>query len=101
MVEKDQTVVAERLASYFTDTAARIGGEHVSRLTERVNNNHSSVMEMRKVYKDDHFDFEILRKEQVQDALKCINPKKSCGWDPGAPPKILRKVASGVAPPLQ
>ena len=39
-------MVAERLASYFTDTAARIGGEHVSRLTERNHNNHSSVMEI-------------------------------------------------------
>ena len=60
ILEKDQTVVAERLASYFTDTAARIGGEHVSRLTETDHNNHS-----RNVYKDDHFDFEILRKEHV------------------------------------
>ena len=93
-------MVAERLASYFTHTAARIGGEHVSRLTERDHDNHSSVMEIRKAYKDDHFDFEILGKEQVQDALKTINPKKSCGWDPGAPPKLLKKVASGVAPSL-
>ena len=100
ILEKDQIVVAERLASYFTDTAARIGGEQVSRLTEGDYNNHSSVMEIRKVYKDDHFDFEILRKEQVQDALKNINPKKSCGWDPGVPPKLLKKVANGVAPSL-
>ena len=57
-------------------------------------------MEIRKVYKDDHFDFEILRKEQVQDALKSIKPNKSCGWDPGAPPKLLKKVASGVVPAL-
>lgn len=54
-------------------------------------------MEIRKVYKDDHFDFKVLRKEKVQDAFKTINPKKSCGWDPGAPPKLLKKVASGVA----
>ena len=92
--------MAERLASYFTDTVARIGGEHVTRLTERDHNNHSSVMEIRKAYKDDHFDLEILRKEQVQDALKSINPKKSCGWDPGAPPKLLKKETSGVAPSL-
>lgn len=57
-------------------------------------------MEITKVYKDDHFDFGILREEQVQDALKNINPKKSCGWDPGIPPKLLKKVANGVAPSL-
>lgn len=28
--EKNQTVVAERLASYFTDSAARIGGKLVT-----------------------------------------------------------------------
>ena len=100
ILEKDQTVVAERLASYFTHTVARIGGENVSRLTERDHDNHSSVMEIRKAYKDDHFDFEILRKEQAQDPLKSINPKKSCGWDPRAPLKLLKKVACGVAPSL-
>ena len=57
-------------------------------------------MEIRKVYKDNHFDFEILRKEQVQDALKNIIPKKSCGWDPGVPHKLLKWVANRVVPSL-
>lgn len=33
----------------------------------------------------------------MQDALENINPRKSCGWDPGAPPKFHKTVASGVA----
>ena len=39
-------------------------------------------------------------KEEVQNALENINPKKSCGWDPSAPPKLLKEVAKGIAPAL-
>lgn len=42
----------------------------------------------------------ILRNEQVLEALKSINPKKSCGWDSEIPPNLLKKVASRVAPSL-
>jgi len=57
-------------------------------------------MEIRQAYKDDYFDFEILKKKQLQDSLKSINPEKSCGRDSGAPLELLKKVASVVASSL-
>ena len=36
----------------------------------------------------------------MQYALENINPRKSCGWNPSAPPKLLKEVAKGIAPSL-
>lgn len=96
-IEKDQTAVAERLPIYLTTTAESIGGDHVSSLTESDLENHSSVWAIRDTFNDTHFDFQTFIKEQVQDGLEKINPKKSCGWDPGVSPKLLKIIASGIA----
>lgn len=37
---------------------------------------------------------------KAQDSIEKINPRKSCGWDTGMPPKLLKKVATGIAPSL-
>ena len=86
--------MAERLASYFTTAAESIGGDHVSSLTESDLENHGCVRAIRNTFKNTLFDF------QVQDALEKINPNKSCGWDPGVSPKLLKMIASGVAQSL-
>ena len=36
----------------------------------------------------------------MQYALENTNPRKSCGWDSSAPPKLLKEVAKGIAPSL-
>ena len=36
----------------------------------------------------------------MQQALEKTNPKKSCRWDSGAPPKLLKNVAKRIAPSL-
>ena len=89
--------MAERLASYLTTTAESIGGDHVSSLTESDLENHSSVRAIRDTFNDTLFDFHTFIKEQVQGALEKINPKKSCGWDPGVSPKLLKIIASGIS----
>lgn len=89
--------MAERLPIYLTTTAESIGGDHVSSLTESDLENHSSVWAIRDTFNDTHFDFQTFIKEQVQDGLEKINPKKSCGWDPEVSPKLLKIIASGIA----
>ena len=99
-IDKDPTALAERLASYFKTAAESIGGDHVSSLTESDLENHSSVRAINDTFKDTLFDFQTFSKEEVQDALEKINPKKSCGWDPRVSPKQLQMIASGVAQSL-
>ena len=69
-------------------------------ITEENDDNHGSVKTLREVYQGTHFEFNRVSKDDVQRALENNNPYKSCGWDPGAPPKLLKKVASGIAPSL-
>ena len=99
-VEKDQTVVAEHLVNYFSKAAANIGGDHVNSLTEDDHVNHTSVQAISDAYEGTPFDFKYINKAEVQHALESTNPRKSCGWDLGAPPKLLKQVASGIAPSL-
>lgn len=55
---------------------------------------------IRTAYNETRFDFNIFCNEQGQDALANINPRKSFGWDTGAPTKLLMKVSSEVTPSL-
>ena len=59
-----------------------------------------SVKVVQNTYNGMSFNFKSLKTHDVQCACEDINPKKSCSWDKGLPPKLLKKVASGVAPSL-
>ena len=41
-----------------------------------------------------------LSEVDVKHVLETINPKKSSGRDPRAPPKLLKNVANGIVPSL-
>lgn len=97
---QDQFEVAEQLVNYFTTAAASIAGNNVIRITEENHDNHSSVKTLREVHQGSHFEFNRVSQDEVQRVLENNNPNKSCGWDTGAPPKLLKKVASGIAPSL-
>ena len=104
--EKDETIiedqkqVAETLADYFSTAAVDIGGDYVNNLTEKDLDNHSSVQMIRKSHVKPNFNFRHIDKSEVQDSLEKIDARKSCGWDVGLPPKLLKEVAVGIAPSL-
>ena len=100
IVVQDQFEVAEQLVNYFTTAAASIAGDNVISITEENHDNHGSVESLREVYQGTHFEFNRVSRDEVQKALENNNPNKSCGWDLGAPPKLLKKVACGIAPSL-
>ena len=91
IVVQDQFEVAEQLVNYFTAAIS---------ITEENHVNHGSVKTLKEVYQGTHFEFNRVSKDEVQKALENNNANKSCGWDPGAPPKLLKKVAFGIAPSL-
>ena len=95
---RSQFEVAEQLANYFTTAAASIPSDNVISITEENHDNHGSVKTMREVYQGTQFEFNSVNKDEMQKTLENNNPNKSCGWDPGAPPKLLKKVACGIAP---
>ena len=99
-VEKDQAVIAELLANYFSTAASSIGGDQVPNLIESDHDNHTSVKAIREMYDGNKFEFEQISTAKIQSALENINPRKSSGWDSGAPPKLLKIVAKGIAPSL-
>ena len=80
-IKKNQSEVAETLASYFINEALNIGGDHVSHLTEEDHSEHDSVKSIQEAYEENYFDFKLLRPNEVQRTLENINPKKSSGWD--------------------
>ena len=88
------------LANYFTNAASSIGGDHVNNLTEEDHDDHNSVKAIREAYEGMKFEFKYFSQADVQQALEKTNPKKSCGWDSGALPKIVKNVAKGIAPSL-
>ena len=99
-IVRDQTVVAESLGTYFSTAAVNMGGNHVTSLKEEDFEDHKSIKVMQDTYNGVSFSFKSLKTHDVQCACEDINPKKSCSWDKGLPPKLLKKVASGVAPSL-
>lgn len=100
IVVKDQCEVAEQLLNYCTTAAVSIIGDNAICITEENHDNHGSIKALREAYLGTHFEFNHVSKDQVQKGLENINPNKSCGWDPGAPPKLLKNVACGIAPSL-
>ena len=100
IVVQDQFEVAEQLVNYFITAAASIAGDNVISITEENHDNHGNVKTLREVYQGTHFEFNRVSIDEVQRALENNNPNKSCGWDTRAPPKLLKKVASGIAPSL-
>lgn len=80
---KDQTEVAEILASYFTSAALGIGGDRVNNFTEEDHSDHSGVKTMRETHKETNFEFKFVTAAEVEQPLEKINPKKSSGWDTG------------------
>ncbi|PFX17471.1 putative RNA-directed DNA polymerase from transposon BS [Stylophora pistillata] len=100
IIVKDQCEVADQLVNYFTTDAVSIVGDNAICITEENHDNQSSVKALREAYLGTHFEFSRVGKDQVQKALENINPNKSCGWDPGAPSKLLKNVACGIAPSL-
>ncbi|PFX17001.1 hypothetical protein AWC38_SpisGene25862 [Stylophora pistillata] len=100
IIVKDQCEVAEQLVNYFTTAAVSIVGDNAICITEENDDNHGSVKALKEAYLGTHFEFNQVSKDQVQKALENINPNKSCGWDPRAPPKLLKNVACGISPSL-
>ena len=94
---EDQRQVAETLANYFSTITSDIGGNHVISLTENEFNKHSSVQMIETIYSNSSFQFKHINTEDVQDLFENLNPRKSCS-DTGLMPKLMKKVAEGIAP---
>ena len=99
-VMSNQPEIAELLANYFNTAASSIGGAHVNNLKESDHRDHSSVKAIRKAYNGSRFEFTKFSQGEVTTAMEKLNPRKSCGWNRGIPPKLLKMVASGIAPSL-
>ena len=82
---------------YFSTIASDIGGNHLISLTENEFNNHSSVQMIETIYRNSSFQFKHINTKDVQDLFENLNPRKSCR-DTGLMPKLMKKVAEGVAP---
>ena len=61
---------------------------------------HTSVMMIRENRGENPFEFKSLSEADVKYVLEKINPRKSSGWDPRVPPKLLKNVANGIVPSL-
>ena len=92
--------MAEILANYFTTVATNIGGAHVCYLTEDDLENHSSIGAIRDSYSGPEFTFGCFSTGEIHKAIEKTEPRKSCGWDHGASPKLLKTVADGIAQSL-
>ena len=75
----------------------RISLSHVISLTENEFNNHSSVQMIETIYRNSSFQFKHITTKDVQDLFENLNPRKSCS-DTGLMPKLMKKVAEGIAP---
>ena len=96
----DQAEVANLLADYFTSVASNIGGDHVNSLKENDHQEHASIKAIREAKLGSKFDFKLANEVQVAKALDKLQPRKACGWNPSAPPSLLKMAANGVAPSL-
>ena len=104
-VTSNQPEVAEILANYFTTSALNIGGNQINRLTEKDHSDHTSVKAIRNTHGDPRpgdpgLEFINRTHGEVRAAVEQLHTRKSCGWDPGAPPRLLKMVASGITPSL-
>ena len=61
---------------------------------------HASIKAMQEAKLRSKFDFKLVNEVQVAKALDKLQPRKACGWNPSAPPSLLKMAASGVAPSL-
>ena len=95
----DRLEITEIFAEYFSNMAANIGGHHV-KWTEEQCSNHPRVKNMRRKFNDINFNFAKLDEREVQAELKSLNTRKSCGWNPMSPPKLLHMSAEGITPSL-
>ena len=105
-VTSNQPEVAEILAIYFTTSALNIGGNQINSLTEKDHSDHTSVKAIRNRDGDPRpgnsgLEFINLTHGEVRAAVEQLHPRNSCGWDPGAPPRLLKMVASGITPSLR
>ena len=99
-VVTDQAKVANLLANYFTSVTSNIGGDHVNSLKENDHQEQASIKAIREAKLGSKFDFKLVNEVQVAKALDKFQPRKACGWNPSAPPSLLKMAASGVAPSL-
>ena len=99
-LEEKQTKVVEMLGDHFSTVATNIGGDHINSLREDDYENHSSIKAIQNFYDANQFAFQHVNQSEVRNALRNTNPKKLCGWNPGAPPKLLKRVAQAIAPSL-
>ena len=81
----------------WSTIASDIGGNHVISLTENEFNNHISVQMIETIYSNSSFQFKHINTKDVQDLFENLNPRKSCS-DTGLMPKLMKKVAEGIAP---
>ena len=49
------------------------------------------------IYSNSSFQFKHINTKDVQDLFENLNPRKSCS-DTGLMPKLMKKVAEGIAP---
>ena len=73
---KDQSEVADMLATDFTNVAKDIGGDAIKSLDNEKLEGRSSIVAIRNAYDGDSFDVENITTSQVQRALEDLNPKK-------------------------
>jgi len=66
-------------------------------LTENEFDNHSRVQMIENIYRNSSFKFKHGNTKDVQDSFENLNPRKSCS-DTGLMPKLMKKVAEGIAP---
>ena len=99
-VVNDQAEVANLLADYFTSVASNIGGDHANSLKDNDHQEHASIKTIWEARLGSKFDFKLVKEMQVAKALIKLQPRKACGWNPSAPPSLLKMAANGVAPSL-
>ena len=74
-IVKEQIKVAERLATYFSTAAAKIGKNHVSSLTEVDFEDHKSVKVIQEKYEDTSLASRVSRRRRRGILLKRSAPE--------------------------
>ena len=92
-VEKDQRIVAEEFAEYFSTMVKADSAE------EKDFHDHPSVKAIRKANENTSFQFRLMTVGEVTKELTNLNIKKTSGWDM-LPSKVLKLSSETLAPSI-
>ena len=95
-IEKDQTVVAETMAEYFSTIADNIGVQVHCEEGEEEFSNHPSVVHIRNRFSTQDPFHNVA---EIEESLKNLKTNKVTGWDQISP-RILKSGAHELAAPL-